>query len=444
MFNILDFGAAADGKTLCTGAIQKAADSCRENGGIVYIPFGIYVSGTIHLSSNTHFVFEPGAKILGSSNVDDFDSRESPDYPLYQDASHSYFHRSLFCAENCRNITFSGLGTIDMQDVWEEIPVPGEGEWNERRANKIFAFKNCRDISITDLTLLNSTDLAVYLAGCENVKISKLTLDVGIDGISPDCCKNVTISDCIIRSGDDGIVLKSSYTLGKKQLCENIVITNCTVTSRCSAIKLGTESNGGFKSIVISNCVVYDTFYGALSFEITDGGDIDGIIASNITMRNVGYPLFIILSDRRRGPSDTTHLGTLKNIIVENITASGPYTKWMAPRLTSLFDGETEAEAQVMPCTITGQPNRSIENITLSNIYITVPGGVTADDRNVVLPEITNKYPENYMFGERFPAYGMYFRHVKNLNLKNINIDTLEPDQRHKFVFDDVENLSVE
>lgn len=444
MNNILDFGAISDINKNSTKAFQKAIDECNSNGGgVVYIPYGEYTLGTLHLCNNIHFVFEPGAKIYGSLNLDDFDKREKPAYTLYQDASHSYFNRSMFVAKNCENITFSGYGTIDMQEVWENEPIEGEGEWNNKRAIKIFAFKECKDIVITDLTLLHSTDLAVYLAGCERAKLKNMTLDVNIDGISPDACKNVVISDCIIRSGDDGIVLKSSYTLNRKAHCENIVITNCTVTSRCSAIKLGTESNGGFKNIAISNCAIYNTFYGALSVESTDGGEVDGITVSNIAMKNVGYPFFFILSNRGRGPEGTT-LGSMKNIVVYNVTAIGPYEPWVAPRITALWDEkETVWSSQVMPSTITGQPERSIENIAFSNIFVTTKGGGTEKEKQLIPPEICNMYPENYQFGETFPTYGMYFRHVKNLKLTNVHIETLEKDARNQFVFDDVENLQV-
>ncbi len=444
MYNICDFGAISDININSTKAFQDAVEECRKHdGGVLYVPNGKYMIGTVHLCSNLHFVFEPGAQIFGSLDVNDFDDREEIEYPLYQDPSHSYFDRSMFVAKNCKNITFSGLGTIDMQEVWENEDVIGSSEWNARRAMKIFAFRECEDIVIKDMTLLHSTDLAVYLAGCKRARITNLTIDVNIDGISPDCCENVIISDCIIRSGDDGIVLKSSYTLNKLKDCENIVITNCTVTSRCSAIKLGTETNGGFKNITISNCAIYNTFYGALSIESTDGGNVDGIAVSNITMKNVGYPFFFILSNRGRGPEGTM-LGSMKNIVVDNVTAIGPYEPWISSRITHLWEEkETTWESQVMPSTITGQPDRHIENVSFSNIYITTKGGGVSEDKNVVLPEITNMYPENYQFGEKFPAYGMYFRHITNLNLNNIQIDTVDNDERNAFVFDDVKNINT-
>ena len=441
--NILDYGAVADGKTDVTAVIQKAVDKCHEQGGgVIYIPFGTYVVASIHLYDNIHFVFESGATLLGHENPDAFDAREEISYPLYQDASHSYFHRSMFWAEDCENISFTGNGTIDMRSVWENTPTPREWEWSALRGPKIFAFKRCKDVAIKELNLLRATDLAVYTAGCERVKISGLTLDVHIDGISPDCCKDVTISDCIIRSGDDGIVLKSSYTLNEKRLCENILISNCIVTSRCSAIKMGTESNGGFKNIAISNCSIYNTYYGALAIESTDGAEIDGICVSNLVLKNVGYPIFIILSNRGRGPEGTT-MGSVKNISISNLTATGPYEPWEAPQLTTLFESEKECMSEIMPSTITGQPEKKVENITLSNISVTVPGGGTEADRDIILPEVTKLSPENSNFGKTFPTYGLFVRHAKNITLSNVHIETLQDDKRDMLLFDDVENLKI-
>ncbi len=442
MYNILDYGAKADINYNSASAIQKAVDECREKGGAVYIPSGTYMTGTIHLYSNVHIIFEAGAKLLGSLNPDDFDEREKIEYKLYQDASHSYIHRSMFWAENCENITISGFGTIDMRDVWEKEPVEGEIEWTCKRAVKIIAFKECKNIKIHDLMLLNSTDVAVYMAGCENCDIRGLTLDVNIDGISPDCCKNVTISDCRIRSGDDSIVIKSSYVLNRKCVCENITVTNCTVTSRCNAIKLGTESNGGYRNIAITNCAIYDTFYGGISVEMADGGEVDGVIISNIAMRNVGNPIFVILSDRARGP-EPIEVGSMRNVVIDNITASGPYTPWKAPQLSHLVEKDEECYSEVSPCTVTGQPYKKIEDITLSNIYLTVPGGGTEEERNTVLPEITKKYPENRSFGDKFPVYGIFFRHIENLRVNNINVKTLKEDKREAFMYEDVDNIQL-
>ena len=443
MYNILDYGAMNNRNFDSTPGIRKAVEACRANGGgVVYIPFGVYTVGSVQLYSNVHVVFEAGAMFYGHEDPDKFEPREVLDYPLYQDASHSYFHHSMFWAEDCENISITGLGTIDMQHKWEKQNTPGEKDWTGKRAVKIIALKNCKNIAIYDLTLLHATDLAVYLAGCERVRISKLNIDTDIDGISPDCCKDVVISDCVIRSGDDSIVLKSSYTLNEKRICENIAVTNCVVSARANAIKLGTESNGGYKNISISNCVVRDTYYSGISLEVTDGGELDGVTISNISMQNVGYPIFIILSDRARGP-EGTKIGSLKNVIIDQVTAIGPYKPFLAPQMTALWAGEQMDMPCLMPSSVTGQPYAKVENITLSNLTFEVPGGGTEEDRNMVVPEITNIYPENDRFGNTLPAYGIYFRHVKNLTLSNINIKTMNPDARDMFVFDDVENYTV-
>ncbi len=442
MYNVMDFGAKSDIWYNSTKAFQTAVDHCKDTGGVVYVPFGCYMIGSIHLYSNVHILFEPGVKLYGSLDVDDYDDREQIDYKLYQDASHSYIHRSMFWAENCENISVEGHGIIDMREVWEKEPVPGEIEWTQRRAAKIFAFKECKHLSLKDMTLLHATDVAVYLAGCEDVHVRGLTLDTNIDGISPDCCKNVTISDCNIRSGDDSIVLKSSYVLNERRACENITVSNCIVSSRCNAIKLGTESNGDFRNIAITNCAIYDTYYGGVSVETTDGGNIDGVVISNITMRNVGNPIFVILSDRARGPEGTT-VGSMRNVIIDNIVATGPYTPWKAPQLSHMVGKDEVCMSEISTCTITGQPYKKIESITLSNIFLTVPGGGTEEEGKVILPEITKAYPENRSFGKLFPVYGMYFRHVENVILNNVQVDTIEPDGRDAFRFDDVDRYSI-
>ncbi len=445
MYNILDFGAVADGVTNVTAAVQKAVDACRENGGVVYVPYGTYVVASVHLYSHVHFVFEPGATFLGSLDPDDFDERETLNYPLYQDYSHSFFHRAMFWAEDCEDISFSGNGTIDMRSVWETVPADGEAVWRSRRANKIFSLKNCKTVVITDLKLYNATDLAVYLAGCENVRLSGLMLKVHIDGISPDCCRNVTISDCHVVAGDDAIVLKSSYTLNRKQLCENVVISNCTVSSRMCAIKFGTETNGGFKNIAVSNCSIYDTRFTGVALEIADGGEMDGITVNNIVMQNVGTPFIIMLTNRGRGPAGTK-LGTIKNIVIDNLIATGPYGDMEPIRYTTeTSDEKCFDKPTVIASSAIGQPENKIENVSLSNIYLTVPGGGKESDRSVIVPEKEKLTPSAAAYGDVLPAYGIYFRHVSNLRMRNVQMFTLAEDKRDAMVFDDVENiLSIE
>lgn len=441
MYNILDFGAVADGVTNVTKSVQAAVDACREQGGVVYVPHGKYVIASIHLYSHVHFIFEPGAMLLGSLDPDEYDEREILDFPLYQDFSHSYFHRAMFWAENCEDISFSGAGVLDMRSVWEKRDIPGESSWCCRRAAKIFSLKNCKDVEISGLKLYNATDIAVYVAGCENVKLTGLYLKVHIDGISPDCCKNVAISDCNVIAGDDAIVLKSSYALNRKQLCENVVISNCVVSSRMCAIKFGTETNGGFKNVSITNCTIFDTRFTGVALEIADGGEMDGITVSNITMKNVGTPFIIQLTDRGRGPEGTT-IGSIKNVVMDNIVAVGPYDEIEPIRYTTNIEDSGKPDyAVVIASSIIGQPHGKIENVSLSNIYLTVPGGGTEAEKQIVVPEREKQTPSAAAFGDVLPAHGIYFRHADNINLHNVQIFTLAEDVREAMLFDDVTNV---
>lgn len=443
MYNIVDFGAVSDGKTNVTKAVQSAVDACREYGGVIYVPYGTYVVASVHLYSHVHFVFEPGAVFLGSLDPDDFDAREEVDYPLYQDFSHSFFHRAMFWGENCEDISFTGCASLNMQSVWEKEDIPGENKWCARRNAKIFSLKNCKDVTILDLKLYNATDLAVYLAGCENVRLSGLTLKVHIDGISPDACKNVIISDCNVLAGDDAIVLKSSYALNEKKLCENVVINNCTVSSRMCAIKLGTESNGGFKNIAISNCSIYDTCLTGVALEIADGGEMDGVTVNSIVMKNVGSPFIIQLTDRGRGPVGTT-AGSIKNIIIDNLIATGPYDDIEPIRYKKEAENEKLFDkAHVIASSVIGLPKVKLENISLSNIYLTVPGGAGDEDKDVIVPEREKQTPSASAFGEVLPAYGIYFRHVKNLKLANVQALPLLKDAREAMIFNDTENVTI-
>lgn len=437
MISILDFGAVGDGKTLCTKNIQEAINACASTGGTVYVPTGKYLCGTLHLYDNIHIYLETGAVLLGSTNTrDDFEPDEHRDAPMYQDPSHSFYNHSLFVAKGCKNISFSGFGIIDMQSAWEiDDRAFGEDNDDRKRGAKTLTLVECENVVIKDLTLLNSTDLTVYLLGCENVRVSGLNISGHIDGISPDCCKNVVISDCIVNTGDDGIVIKSSYSLLKHKFCENITVTNCVISSRCSAIKLGTESNCGYRNIVISNCTVENTRLSGLALEIADGGIMEGITVSNIVMRNVGTPLFIVLCNRGRGPG-ITEKGIVRNINISDFIAYGPYEPWNAC-IHDYFNQYTLVEPDVYTSSITGLKDQKVENITLSNVYIEVPGGQDESKRNIVVLDMDKAYPENFMYGE-LPSYGLYCRHCEGLTLNNVRFKALNDDKREAMILEDV------
>ena len=457
-YSVKDFGAVADGVSLDTQAVQKAVDFCSENGGgIVYFDRGRYVLSTIFLKDNVHIRFEDGTVILGSLNFYDYAQQEEITYPIYQDASHTYFHLSMFVGLGVKNISFTGKALIDMRSVWDEDGVRGSAI--KHRGPKCIALKNCDNIQITDLEINNVTDLAIYFAGCNKVDISRIKMRVYIDGISPDNSKEVTITDCDIETGDDGIVFKSSYTLNKIDICKNIKVSNCKIKSRCNAIKFGTETNGGFEDILMENIQIRETRITGISIESVDGAIIDGITLKNIDMVNVNAPIFIHIGRRMRGPQGRA-LGKIRNITLENITAKGPYEPyeviawnyfsykdgdtyqepWNFGIAESFNDGEdnmTKDSAWQMTSNICGLPESPLENITLRNIKLQLDGGVKECKREVPEEPICD-YPEVFVYGRILPAKGIYFRHINGLTLENCTAETYREDCREEFLFDSV------
>ena len=440
MFNVKDYGAKGDGVALDSRAIQKAIDACFDcGGGTVYIPEGQYVCGTIHFKSNVHVWLDKGATILGSKNHLDFDPyEEDPANAEFQDRSHSYFHHSLFHADNANDIALTGFGKIDMQSAWEDLEFTefGSGEKKGQkwcRGAKAIAFKECVNVVIRDLVIRNVTDLAVYVAGCENVTISGLNVFTHVDGISPDSCKNVTISDCIVDAGDDAIVPKCSYTLGRFQYMENLTIANCVVRSSASAIKFGTESNSAYINTTVTGCTIYDTGMEGLFVMTSDGALVEGLSISNITMRNVAQPILIMVGDRARGPVGTK-IGKMKNVAISDVIITGPYTETihetMAQNSGDYYKNSLEKKMYFLPFIISGQEDSVIENVSFSNIIFDAPGGGTAEDREIELKNVREKYPMALAFGRKAPVYGMYAKWVDNFRLYNVEFSTVLEDAR--------------
>ena len=458
-YSVLDFGAVADGRRLDTEAVQKAVDACAAAGGTVWFPKGTYVLSTVFLKSGVHIRFEDGTVVLGSLNFYDYAPQEAVDYPLYQDASHSYFHLAMFVGIDCDNISFGGRALVDMRSVWDEDGVRGAAIVH--RGPKCISLKNCTCVEIADLELKNVTDLAVYFAGCRDVEIHHLRMQVYIDGISPDNCERVRIHDCDVESGDDGIVFKSSYTLNRLGVCRDIRVWNCRVKSRCSAIKFGTETNGGFEDITVEDIDVFDTRITAIAIESVDGAVLDGVTLRNIRIRNAGGILYICLGDRMRGPSGRP-IGAIRNLLLENITADGPYEAYdvMPWNYFSFKAGDTrqepwsfrplpegqspwkESDPWQQTSNVCGLPGHPLENVTLRNVHLTVSGGVSAYETEVAEP--TTPYPEIYNLGWILPAKGIFFRHINGLTLENVTVRSIHADTRPDFVFEDVCDCKTE
>jgi len=414
VYDVGDYGAREDGKTLCTRSIQRAIDQCaRDGGGTVYFPVGTFLSGTIYMKSNVTLRLGEGSTLLGSTDLKDYPPTEQ----AFRSYTDNYTDKSLIYGENIERITITGRGTIDGRGQ------AFKGPYKVRPY--MIRFIQCRNVTVENVTIRNSPMWVQHYLACDDVRISGITVrsvvNANNDGINIDSCERVIISDCNIRSGDDAIVLKSTSA----RPCRNVAVSNCVLSTRCNALKMGTESNGGFENIVITGCSIYDTRLAGIALEIVDGGTMDRVVVSNITMNKVGAPIFLRLGNRARPfkkDMEKPGIGALRNITISNIEATG---------------------ANATGCAISGLPEAAIENVTLSNIRLSFEGGGTREDAGRAIDEKPEAYPEYSMFG-RLPAYGFYCRHVKGLKLLNVQLQLAENDRRHALVFEDVKDALID
>jgi len=411
-YNILDYKAKADARTVNTLAIQQAVDDCAAHGGgIVLVPSGTFVTGMIVLRSNVNLHLDAGAVLQADPSRTDY--------------------VSLVLIDSVEHVSITGEGMLFGNGKKFVIKEAARG-----RPFIIFA-RNSRDVVIENVTLKQPASWTLRLYACEHVMVRGVSIyshaNFNNDGIDIDS-KDVVISGCIIDSGDDAICLKSDDA---SRVCENITISNCIASSNCNLIKMGTGSFGGFRNISVSNCVlrrasesplhhwnaspdhfISDSISGisGIALEVVDGGILDQVSISNITMTGVQTPIFIRLGSRSNG------MGSLKNVIISNIVATS------ASRMTS---------------TIAAVPGAYIENVILRDIIINGKGGGTVADAQRKVPESENGYPENRMFGWSLPAYGLYVRHVKNLTLDNVQFNLSQPDARPAVWLEDAHEVKT-
>lgn len=445
-YNIRSFGAVGDGKSLDSPAINTAIESAFANGGgKIIVPAGIYLCGSIHLKSNIELHLLPGAIIKAApASMKVYDESESfGGFPEYQDGGHTYFHNSLIWAEGQDNISITGRGMIDGEGLTKKDT---ENAGNVQggsigTGDKAIALKLCTNILIRDITIFRGGHFAIIITGCEKGTIDNVTIDTNRDGIDIDCCKYLTVTNTKVNTpNDDGIVLKSSYALKKPVPCENILINNCIVTGYklgtfldgtyipekvnwvCGRIKLGTESNGGYRNIAISNCTMM--YSSGLAFEEVDQGRMENIAVSNITMNHVHhYPIYITTGCRNRGPKEVTSPSYGGDIMISNVIAD-----------------DADSLAGII---VTGMKEEPLRNIRLHNIQIRYRGGGTSDLSKKEYREQGKNYPEPRWAGPT-PAYGLYARHVDGLTVRGLYLETIRPDYRHVVILDDVKNADIQ
>jgi hypothetical protein len=413
-FNVRRFGAAGDGKTKDTGAIQSAIFEChRRGGGTVLFPPGNYISGSLHLNSGIRIHLDHGATLSFSPDPSDFDAYEKLGFKNAADRETSYFHQALIWAEDAEHIAITGSGTID-------------GNRKRRGGPKPLAFKRCKFVTVKGITIQNSPNYCISLLGTDYVNIDGVTILNGYsDGIDPDCCQYVRIANCHIESWDDAIVPKTSFSLGTRRATQHMAVTNCVLASNCNCFKLGTESGGDFRNIAVSNCTMFSRSstrppISGISLLTVDGATIEGVTINNIAMNDVRCPVFLRLGNRGRDMEKPVP-GLLRDVVISNIVATG--ARW--------------------PSVVAGIPDRPVERVTLADFRIVCKGGGTHEEGNISVPEHIDKYPTADMFGT-YPSYGLFCRHGRDLRFSAIDFRYEEADARPAVLCDDINRLTID
>ncbi len=403
---------AGDGEA--THSIQKVIDKCAASGGgTVYIHAGEYLSGTIFLRSNIRLYVENGVVLNASRHSNDFKKN------------------ALIYGEDLENIAIEGVGVINggaeyewrQLDVSEKIPecAPEDFSPTIKRpypippTPKMIVLVNCQNVRIKDITIRNSPSWTIHPWGCDNVRIDGVTIENNLtegawtDGINPDCCRDVHISDCTITAGDDAIALKTTNRYGKAKPCENITVSNCRFTSASCGFKIGTETNADIRHIVVNNCIIRNSNRG-IGIIVRDSAMVNDVIFSNLNIEcrrhdyfwwGNGDPIFFV-SWPRKG---VLKPGVIKNVLVTNTIA---HSKGM-----SLIEGLSDI---------------SLQNISLQNVHFIVSSDAALD---FPLPDQPYTY-EHYYHTKIFPSnhkcqsFGRYV--LKCFNIKDLKLTDVEVD----------------
>lgn len=448
VYNVRDYGAVGDGVHIDSPAINAAIEAAaQKGGGVILFPEGVYSSYSIRLKDNITLRLAKGSAIKAAKPTKEqgYDIAEPNEWDAYQDFGHSHWKNSLIWGIGLKNLKFEGEGTIDGTDALSR----GLGRQGPvAEANKAIALKNCKNVTIKGIKLLQCGHFALLLTGVDNLVIDRVLADTNRDAFDIDCCANVRITNCIVNSlNDDGIVLKCSYGLGWPKATENVLIENCkvsgydpstlyygtygeTITAApdrdgpTGRIKLGTESNGGFRNVTIRNCE-FKRCRG-LALETVDGAPLENIKVKGIKMDDIwNSPIYIRIGDRMRGPKELP-ASYARNIEISNVTVTNCDSRYAL--------------------LIVGLPGNPVENVTLKNIHIQYKGGLTLDDvreqrgSNSFFFGRNSGYPEPSAHGIQ-PAWGLSMQHARNITFKNVTMELMQPDEREKTFLKDVENF---
>lgn len=439
LYNIRDYGAVGDGVAKDTASIQKAIDLCAEQGGgTVVVPAGEYLSGTIQLRSYVELYLTPAARIVSSMEEADFTAPEGEEAAELSEGQGS---RALVCARHAKHIAVTGLGTIDGRGEHFLEPEDGVSDYVLEPLGgfrpKLIDLEGCTNVVFRDVTLYRASSWGLHMTGCnqvtvDGVKILGQVRGPNNDGIDPDCCKDVHISNCHIETGDDCIVIKTTkYGAERYGACENITVTNCTLQSHDSAIKIGTETHADIRNITVTNCVIRNSNRG-VGIWVRDGATMENMLFSNLfietrlfsneeeikrTLRWWGKSEPIFMTAERRNTPNASVPGTIRNIRFDQLLI--------------------ESEGCIY---LEGSEESILEGIVLRNVKQTMrvksgyPGGVFDTQ-----PSVRGVFPHH------IPA--IFVRHAKDVTLSDVEVkwgSELNPNWSNALYGEQVEELQID
>ncbi len=458
--DIRTFGAVGDGRHIDSPAINAAIQAATQKGEMVVIPAGTWLCYSIRLQSGITLRLEKGAVLKAAPVTDSqgYDEAEAISYTLYQDFGHSHWHNSLIWGENLHDITLEGEGLIDGTGVLSR----GEPKRNYKgkpEANKALALRDCQRVTIRGVSFLNSGHFSMLLTGVDDLLIDGVKVDTNRDGIDIDCCERVVVRNCQVNTlNDDAIVLKCSYALGRPKPTEHVLVEDCEVSGYdigsfldgtrttfkdkapdgdgpTGRIKLGTESNGGFQHITIRRCTF--THCRGLALETVDGAMMKDIRVSDLTMNDIcNSPIYIRVGDRMRAPENFP-VSQAEDIRISHVRV-------------------TDADSRYA-CLIVGMPDNPVRNVRIQDLFVQFRGGITLQD--VKEQRGTNpffyhkgqqrdrrhgifKYPEPSAHGIQ-PAWGLSIQHAEDITMKNIQLETVRPDERPLYHLEHAKDIRI-
>lgn len=435
VYNIRDFGAVGDGKTLDTAAVQAAIDTCnKDQGGTVLVPAGEFVIGTVELKSNVTLRIAPPGTLLGSADGKQYHAAAA--IPLEGDTTLRDGNVGLIFAVNAENVTVEGPGTIDGQGAQFRSPrrgvPPPSGRGGSHRPYHLL-FYRCTNLRVRDIFLRNSAFHSVRVIESSFVWMEGIRIYNRVnhnnDGFHFISSQYVHVSNCDVQSQDDACALFGS--------CKYVTVINSTFSTRWAVFRFG---GGNPENVTISNCVIYETYGCPIKMQFGPESQAQNILFSNLVLNEVTGPISIDLGNRTRRTGNVREPqqpGFVRNIkfsgIRAQVVAEGrqfpdmPFPQHYRP-------GETRQ------CIVLNAIGESfLENISFTDVHVTYGGGGTTEEAQRDVPQIAGEYFE---IGTP-PAYGLFARNVHGLMLSGARFETRRPDLRPAVVFDGVEDVAI-